>query len=121
MLWILILLVAMAANVGAQASTPARTDGARPTQRSTQPTPKLLSAAMPSSAEDRAAESTLLQLVNQRRREAGVPPLRAEEGLTEAARADRTGFGERASAFGRKLADRRHSDSTRLIRKDRDR
>ena len=41
--------------------------------------------------------------------------------LTEAARADRTGFGERASAFRRKLADRRHSDSTRLIRKDRDR
>lgn len=41
--------------------------------------------------------------------------------LTEAARADRTGFGDRASAFRRKLADRRHSDSTRLIRKDRDR
>ena len=41
--------------------------------------------------------------------------------LTEAARADRTGFGERASAFRRKLADRRHSDGTRLIRKDRDR
>jgi plasmid stability protein len=41
--------------------------------------------------------------------------------LTEAARADRTDFGERASAFRRKLADRRHSDSTRLIRKDRDR
>ena len=41
--------------------------------------------------------------------------------LTEAARADRTGFGERASAFRRKLADHRHSDSTRLIRKDRDR
>jgi len=41
--------------------------------------------------------------------------------LTEAARADRTGFGERASAFRRKLADRQHSDSTRLIRKDRDR
>jgi len=41
--------------------------------------------------------------------------------LTEAARADRTGFGALASAFRRKLADRRHSDSTRLIRKDRDR
>ena len=39
--------------------------------------------------------------------------------LTDAARADRTGFRERATAFRRKLAGRRHSDSTRLIRKDR--
>src|SRR6266446_527544 len=88
MLWVLIVLLAMAGNAGAQTSRPAApTDGARPTQRSTQPTPKLLSAAMPSSAEDRAAESTLLELANQRRREAGVPPLRAAESLTEAARA----------------------------------
>ncbi len=41
--------------------------------------------------------------------------------LTEAACADRTGFGERATAFRRKIAGRRHSDSTTLIRKDRDR
>jgi antitoxin FitA len=41
--------------------------------------------------------------------------------LTDAARADRTGFGKRAAAFRQKLAGRRHSDSTRLIRKDRDR
>jgi plasmid stability protein len=41
--------------------------------------------------------------------------------LTDAARADRTGFGERAAAFRRKLAGRRHSDSTAMIRKDRDR
>jgi len=41
--------------------------------------------------------------------------------LTDAARTDRTGFGERAAVFRRKLAGRRHSDSTRLIRKDRDR
>lgn len=41
--------------------------------------------------------------------------------LTEAARADRSGFGKRAAAFRRKLAGRRHSDSTRLIRRDRDR
>lgn len=39
--------------------------------------------------------------------------------LTEAARVDRTGFVERAAAFRRKLAGRRHSDSTLLIRKDR--
>ena len=39
--------------------------------------------------------------------------------LTQAARVDRTGFVERAAAFRRKLAGRRHSDSTLLIRKDR--
>jgi len=41
--------------------------------------------------------------------------------LTDAARADRSDFLERAVAFRRKLAGRRHSDSTALIRKDRDR
>lgn len=41
--------------------------------------------------------------------------------LTEAAHADRTGFGERAAAFRRTLTGRRHSDSTRLIRRDRSR
>ena len=41
--------------------------------------------------------------------------------LTDAARADRSGFGQRAAAFRRKLVGRRHSDSTRLIRKERDR
>jgi plasmid stability protein len=39
--------------------------------------------------------------------------------LTDAARSDRAGFGERAAAFRRKLAGRRHSDTTALIRKDR--
>jgi len=41
--------------------------------------------------------------------------------LTEAVRADRTGLGERAAVFRRKLVGRRPSDSTRLIRQDRDR
>ena len=41
--------------------------------------------------------------------------------LTEAARGDRAAFGARAEAFRGKLRGRRHSDSTRLIRKDRDR
>lgn len=41
--------------------------------------------------------------------------------LTEAVRADRAEFAERVAAFRRKLAGRRHSDSTALIRKDRDR
>ena len=41
--------------------------------------------------------------------------------LIEAARRDEAGFRARAAAFRRKLAGRRHSDSTRLIREDRDR
>jgi len=41
--------------------------------------------------------------------------------ITEAARRDRTGFRERAAVFRRKLAGRRHSDSTAMIRKDRSR
>ena len=41
--------------------------------------------------------------------------------LTEAARADRSGFVDRAAIFRRKLRGRRHSDSTALIRRDRDR
>lgn len=39
--------------------------------------------------------------------------------LTAAARADRSEFAERAAAFRKKLAGRRHSDSTAMIRKDR--
>jgi uncharacterized protein YkwD len=41
---------------------------------------------MSGSNEDTAAESELLQLANERRREAGVPPLRASENLRRAAR-----------------------------------
>jgi plasmid stability protein len=41
--------------------------------------------------------------------------------LLETARLDEAGFREQAAAFRRKLAGRRHSDSTRLIREDRDR
>lgn len=41
--------------------------------------------------------------------------------LVETARLDETGFRERAAAFRSKLAGRQHSDSTRLIREDRDR
>jgi uncharacterized protein YkwD len=83
-LWALVLCFAMAATASAQ-SSPANTD-ANSSQRSTQPTPKLLSAALSSSTEDSDAEGVLLELANQRRKEAGVPPLRANEGLTAAAR-----------------------------------
>ncbi|MET0852848.1 MAG: plasmid stabilization protein [Candidatus Rokuibacteriota bacterium] len=41
--------------------------------------------------------------------------------LTEAVRQDRASFRQRALKFRRKLAGRRHSDSTALIRADRDR
>lgn len=41
--------------------------------------------------------------------------------LIETASQDEAGFLDRAAAFRRKLAGRRHSDSTRLIREDRDR
>lgn len=41
--------------------------------------------------------------------------------LTDVTRRDRTVFRERAAAFRRALAGRRHSDSTALVRKDRDR
>ena len=41
--------------------------------------------------------------------------------LVESARRDNAGFRERAAALRRRLAGRRHSDSTALVREDRDR
>lgn len=41
--------------------------------------------------------------------------------IVEAARPDRSSFRERAAALRQKLAGRRHTDSTKLIREDRDR
>jgi uncharacterized protein YkwD len=52
-----------------------------------QPTPSSNSAAGSSSGEDSAAENELLQAANKSRELAGVPPLRMEERLREAARA----------------------------------
>jgi len=81
-----ILIFVLSLNAAAQ--TPVSEDaGSRNSQRSTQPTPKLLSAAMPSSNEDHAAESMLLELANQSRRQAGLPALRMDESLRDAARA----------------------------------
>jgi uncharacterized protein YkwD len=51
-----------------------------------QPSPKLVVAALHSPNEDAAAENQLLELANESRRQAGVPPLRADRGLTDAAR-----------------------------------
>lgn len=50
------------------------------------PTPQSSSAAGPSSVEDSAAENELLEAANRSREEAGVPPLRIEDGLRKAAR-----------------------------------
>lgn len=55
--------------------------------KSIKPTPKLLSAALPSITEDSAAESELLTLANQSRQNAGLPPLRMNQNLMDAARA----------------------------------
>jgi uncharacterized protein YkwD len=54
---------------------------------SRQPTPHSNSAAGSSSGEDSAAENELLEAANQSRERAGVPPLRMDESLREAARA----------------------------------
>lgn len=87
MLWALVISLALAGSAVAQTAAPAKKPDARGSQTSTQPTPKLLSAAMSSATEDYAAESDLLELANQHRQKAGVPPLRADESLREAARA----------------------------------
>jgi len=52
-----------------------------------QPSPKVVEAALHSPNEDAAAENQLLQLANESRRQAGVPPLRPDRELSDAARA----------------------------------
>ncbi len=52
---------------------------------SKQPTPQSNSAAVSSTGEDAAAENELLEAVNKNRELAGVPPLRGNESLREAA------------------------------------
>jgi uncharacterized protein YkwD len=54
---------------------------------SKQPTPQSNSAAGSSSVEDSAAENELLEAANKTRELAGVPPLRMDESLREAAKA----------------------------------
>ena len=51
-----------------------------------QPSPNLIAAALPSPNADTAAENQLLELANESRRQAGVPPLHVDRGLTDAAR-----------------------------------
>lgn len=86
--WALLLLVFLAMSGAAIAQTREVSSGSpASSDKASQPTPKLLSAALPSSSEDAAAESELIELANRRRKEAGVPLLHAEEGLRRAARA----------------------------------
>ena len=87
-LWVLALLCGTMVSRAAVAQTRADS-GASPAgaNRSSQPTPKLLSAAQASFTEDAAAESALLRLANQSRQQAGVPPLRMNTELIKAARA----------------------------------
>ena len=85
MLWALVASFAMMA--GSPAPCAAEPSPPSAGVRSSQPTPKNVSTAPASSGEDSAAERQLLELANQDRRKAGVPPLRADESLTAAARA----------------------------------
>ena len=85
MRWALLLSFAMLAGE----PEPATAQPALPSAgvRHQQPTPKLISAAMPSPTEDYDAENELLDRANESRQRAGVPPLRMEKSLIEAARA----------------------------------
>jgi len=92
MLRAIFIVAFVAASSGAWAQTTALAENSRSENvqqvlnDSSSTTPKLLSAAQPSSTEDFAAESVLLELANRSRREAGAPPLHLDENLTEAAR-----------------------------------
>src|SRR5437667_5862983 len=87
MFWVCILIVLLGGNSASQAAERDKKPASQNLQTSSRPTPHLLSAALSWSAEDSAAESELLQLANQSRKEAGVAPLHANENLREAARA----------------------------------
>jgi uncharacterized protein YkwD len=83
-----VLFAMLAVNPGpcSPQTTPHAAD-VRKDASSKQPTPQSNSAAGASSGEDSAAENELLESANQSRELAGVPPLRMEESLREAARA----------------------------------
>ena len=83
-----IVVLALATMGWAQNAAPADKHAvASGATKSTKPPPKLLSAARPSITEDSAAESELLTLANQSRQNAGLPPLRINQDLMDAARA----------------------------------
>lgn len=70
----------------------------------------------------RNIDEAVIEKLRARARQKGIPlerELRAV--IAEAARGDRAAFRAAAAAFRRRLAGRRHSDSTKLIRRDRER
>jgi uncharacterized protein YkwD len=87
--WALLLLFALLAGdpglSAAQSAPPATVaDHQRPAPKRI---PASIHPVMPSPTEDYDAEKQLVQLANESRQQAGVPPLRMEKNLTEAARA----------------------------------
>jgi uncharacterized protein YkwD len=85
---LLALTLAVVATVAMPCAGQTRAAVAVPDDVSTkQPTPHSNSAAGASSGEDSAAEAELLAAANKNRELAGVPPLRMDEGLREAAQA----------------------------------
>jgi uncharacterized protein YkwD len=81
-------LAVLAVGLGACAEEKAVRPGGGPVDvTTTQSTSYSNSPAVPSSGEDSAAENELLQAANKSRALAGVPPLRINDGLREAARA----------------------------------
>jgi uncharacterized protein YkwD len=88
MLWALVASFAMVAGSPGPGAATQATPASVPSSKFTpQPSPKPVSATQASFNEDSAAERELLELANKDRQEAGVPPLRADESLTAAARA----------------------------------
>ncbi len=85
MRWVLVLTLAMVAGNLAHSTEKPALKSAQ--VRSSQPTPKVLNAALPLSSEDYSAEGELLQLANQSREDAGLPPMHLDGSLTQAARA----------------------------------
>jgi uncharacterized protein YkwD len=84
------MLAVVAGPCAAQSSPPAadfRNGVGNNDIHSKQPTPHSNSAAGSSSGEDSAAENELLEAANKSRELAGVPPLRMDESLREAAKA----------------------------------
>lgn len=79
------LLLALS-GINAGATTPMTADNSKNIE-SEKPTPQANSAAGAASGEDSAAENELLEAANKSRELAGVPPLRMEDSLREAARA----------------------------------
>ena len=84
---VLFAMLAVVPGPCAAQTTPPAVDVRNNDIRNEHPAPHSNSAAGAYSGEDSAAENELLEAANQRRELAGVPPLRMEESLREAARA----------------------------------